>query len=48
MIFCNEIDYKNIESVRKAYPGAYEVVRVDGGWCVFFSAADLNTWRNQK
>ena len=48
MKFLSEQDYASIEEVQDAYPGAAEVVEVDGGWAVFDTVQDAETWRNQQ
>lgn len=46
--FVSQQDYANIEAVQDAYPGAAEIVEVKGGWMVFDTVTDAETWRNQK
>ncbi len=46
--FASQQDYANIEAVRAEYPGAAEIVEVDGGWMVFDTVTDADTWRNQQ
>ena len=46
--FASKTDYTNLKSVRDAYPGATKIVRVDGGWLVFETTTDYNTWVNQR
>lgn len=46
--FASQQDYENIEAVRNEYPGAAEIVEVDGGWLVFDTTTDAETWRNQQ
>lgn len=41
-------DYENIEAVRSEYPGAAEIVEVEGGWMVFDTITDAEMWRNQQ
>lgn len=48
MKFASAQDYDTIGAVMDAYPGAAEIVEVDGGWLVFFTTADADTWRNQQ
>ncbi len=43
-----ETEYRNRAAVVKAYPGAAKIVKVCGGWAVFETVADYETWRNQK
>jgi hypothetical protein len=47
MIFCAETEYQNIDVVRAAYLGAAEIVEVAGGWAVFETDTDYETWQNQ-
>lgn len=46
--FCNDLDYQNIDAVRAAYPDAAEIIEAEGGWQVFDSTDDAETWRNQQ
>lgn len=46
--FCSELDYTDIKAVQAAYPDAAEIVEADGGWQVFDSADDAETWKNQQ
>lgn len=46
--FVSHQDYADIEAVRKAYPGAAEILEVDGGWLVFDTVTDAEVWRNQQ
>lgn len=46
--FVSQQDYANIDAVRDACPGAAEIVEVEGGWMVFDTVTDAETWRNQK
>lgn len=45
--FAIQQDYENIEAVRNEYPGAAEIIEVDGGWLVFDTIVDVETWINQ-
>lgn len=45
--FASQQDYENIEAVQDAYPGAAEIIEVEGGWMVFDTVTDADTWRNQ-
>lgn len=45
--FCSRQDYATIAAVQDAYPDAAEIVEVDGGWIVFDTVTDADTWRNQ-
>jgi hypothetical protein len=46
--FVSAQDYDSIEAVEEAYPAATEIIEVEGGWMVFDSATDAETWRNQQ
>ena len=46
--YCDERDYKDREAVAAAYPEAARIVKVCGGWAVFATERDYQTWRNQK
>lgn len=46
--FVSQQDYADIEAVQDAYPGAAEIIEVEGGWMVFDTVTDAETWRNQK
>lgn len=48
MKLCQDIDYKSRAEVAKSYPSAVKILRVDGGWIVFETYTDYETWRNQK
>ena len=39
---------QTIDTVRGAHPWAAEIVEVEGGWIVFESADDAETWKNQE
>ncbi len=39
---------KTAREARKAYPGAAVVRRVEGGYAVFETVTDYQTWRRQK
>jgi len=34
--------------VKAQYADAYKIVKVDGGYAVFFTADEYKTWVNQK
>jgi hypothetical protein len=36
------------EQAKKENPGAAKIVKVTGGYAVFDTIADYETWRNQK
>jgi len=46
--FCSDRDYADIDAVRTAYPDAAEIIEADGGWMVFPTTTDADTWRNQQ
>lgn len=46
--FASQQDYASLEEVQDAYPGAAEIVEVEGGWMVFDTVTDAETWLNQK
>ncbi len=48
MIMCDKRDYKDRKAVTEAYPGAAKIVQVEGGWAVFATLADWQTWKKQK
>lgn len=46
--FADENDYADEDTIKEVYPWATEIVDADGGWMVFESAADAETWKNQQ
>jgi hypothetical protein len=41
--------YANVKEVKQATASwADKIVKVDGGWLVFESVSDYETWKNQK
>lgn len=46
--FVSNQDYKSIRAVRNAYVCAFKILAVEGGWMVFDSMNDFQTWRNQR
>ena len=46
--FASQQDYANLEAVQAAYPAAAKIIEVDGGWMVFDTVTDAETWRNQQ
>ena len=46
-IFVSKEKLKTEEEVREIYPSATEIEKVCGGWCVFHTHHDYETWRNQ-
>lgn len=42
-----EDDYKNRRAVEKAFPAAEKIVKVCGGWMIFYDLVDYEIWRNQ-
>lgn len=47
MKFCVNTDYKNRKQVMEAYPSAAVIKKVLGGWAVFETYADYETWKKQ-
>lgn len=41
-------DYASRREVVAEYPEAAKIVRVEGGWAVFDTYEDYETWRRQK
>ena len=41
-------DYKTRKAVVAEYPGAAKIVKVTGGWAVFGTITDYNTWHKQR
>jgi len=46
--FASKEDYANIDAVWDEYPGAAEIVEAEGGWMVFETMTDAETWNNQQ
>ena len=46
-MFCSQNDYADLDAVQSEYPGAAEIIEVDGGWMVFATTTDADTWRGQ-
>lgn len=46
-IFCSADNYETIDEVKDVYPGAAIVIEVEGGWMVFETVTDYETWQNQ-
>jgi len=47
-MFVPSKDYENIGAVEDQYPGATVIVEVDGGWMIFGTATDYETWQGQE
>ena len=47
-IFCDEREYGSKANVQKEYPSATKIVKVTGGWAVFETWTDYETWKKQK
>ena len=45
--FADAQDYADKDAVEDEYPWAAEIIEVEGGWRVYESAADAQTWKNQ-
>ena len=39
---------KNIKDVKDTFPAAAHITKVCGGWLIFDTHSDYDTWRNQK
>lgn len=48
MIICDAREYKDRKAVAEAYPAAAKIIKVEGGWAVFETLAEYETWRRQK
>ena len=48
VMFASRDDYENIEAAEAEFPGALAIVEVDGGWMIFHSASDYETWQGQE
>lgn len=48
MIVIRNEDYAGRRAVEAAYPEAARIVSVCGGWAVFETLADYETWRRQR
>jgi hypothetical protein len=46
--FASAKRYSSIEDVRSAYPGAVEILEVEGGWLVLATEAQFEAWRRQR
>ncbi len=46
--FASAVQYPDINAVRAAYPGAAEILEVEGGWIVFATEAQFEAWRRQR
>ncbi len=44
MKFLRDEDYPTDFDVKAAYPEAYAIARVEGGWAVFPTFDDYRTW----
>jgi len=47
-VFADARDCADENAVKDNCPWATEIVKADGGWMVFESAADAETWKNQQ
>jgi hypothetical protein len=45
--FASAADYATIAEVWAAYPGAVEIIEVDGGWIVFATKAAFEAWQRR-
>lgn len=48
MTFVRDDEYAGRRAVKAAFPEAAVIRRVCGGWAVFETYADYDTWRAQK
>jgi hypothetical protein len=48
MIFCGEQEYKNRRTVKRKHPSAFMILKVDGGWVVFYGIDDYLQFKAQK
>lgn len=46
--FCSDQDYKNRKAIKLSYCDAAVIKKVFGGWYVFETYADYETWLLQK
>lgn len=44
--YCDESEYKTRKAVNTEYPDATRIVKVCGGWAVFATESDYQTWRH--
>lgn len=42
------IQAKSMKEAKENNPGAAKIVKVDGGYMIFATIADYDTWRKQK
>ena len=47
-VFADAQDYADENAVKDEYSWAAEIIEVEGGWMVFESADDAETWKNQQ
>jgi len=47
-MFVSAENYKDIDSVENEHPSAAAIVEVEGGWRVFETATDYETWQCQE
>jgi len=47
-MFVSAENYESIHAVEAAYPGATHIEPVEGGWMVFETESDYETWAKQK
>ena len=46
--FASTEQYKNIKDVKDTFPAAAHITKVCGGWLIFDTHSDYDTWRKQK
>ena len=44
----SELNCSDGDALREAVPWAAEIIKAEGGWWAFESAADAETWHNQQ
>lgn len=47
-MFVSIENYESIEAVEAEYPAAAHIEEVEGGWMVFETASDHETWAAQE
>ena len=47
-VFADAQDYADKNAVKDEYSWAAEIIVVEGGWKVFESPEDAETWKNQQ
>lgn len=47
MKFCGKNDYETKNEVKEEYPSAEVIKRCEGGWMVFETEEEYETWKKQ-